>query len=117
MGVRKSLLVVSSDSTFASLLERELGPPFEVHSASTDLAAFALLDSYTYACVVVDLSAQSVAGRATLTSLHLNALAVPVVALVPRGVDASLPDRAIVCAPDHDPIFHLAKAVRDAIGQ
>jgi DNA-binding response OmpR family regulator len=115
MGARQNVLIVSSDHTFASLLERELGTPFEVHSASTDLAAFALLDSYSYACVVIDLSAQSVAGTATISRLQLNALTVPVVALVPSKAGIEIPERAIVCAPGHDPVASVTAAVREAV--
>jgi len=40
-GVRRNVLIVSSDYTFASFLERALGPDVDVHSAATDVAAFA----------------------------------------------------------------------------
>src|SRR5450759_4491208 len=54
MGVQRNILIVSSDYTFASLVERELGPDFEIHAAATDIAAYALMDAYTYECVVID---------------------------------------------------------------
>jgi DNA-binding response OmpR family regulator len=115
MGVRRHVLIVSSDYTFASVLERELGSEFDVHSASSDLAAFALLDSYTYVCVVVDLSARSVAGSATVSSLRLNALTIPIVALVPEGVESVLPENAVAVVNDRDPIPQLAATVKNAI--
>ena len=78
MGVRQNVLIVSSDNTFASFLEQELGPDFDVHSAATDIAAFALMDAYTYDCIIVDLSARSSAGSATVSGLQLNALTIPI---------------------------------------
>ena len=114
MGVRRNVLIVSSDYSFASLLERELGGEFEVHSAATDIAAFALLDAYSYGSVVIDLSSRSVAGSATVAGLRLSALTLPVVALVPPGSETVLPDRALVCVTDSDPIPRLAALVREA---
>jgi ActR/RegA family two-component response regulator len=115
MGVRKHVLIVSSDYTFASVLERHLGTDFDVHAAVSDVAAFALLDSYVYVCVVVDLSARSVAGRATVSSLRLNALTIPIVALVPTGLESVLPEHAVAIVNDPDPIPRLAAAVRSAV--
>ncbi len=110
--MRRNVLVISSDYSFAGVLERELGAAFDVHSASTDVAAFALLDAYSYVCVVVDLSARSIAGGAAVSPLRLNALTIPVVALVPADVETVLPEKAIACVNDHDPIPRLAEAVR-----
>jgi ActR/RegA family two-component response regulator len=115
MGVRKHVLIVSSDYTFASVLERHLGTDFDVHAAVSDVAAFALLDSYVYVCVVVDLSARSVAGRATVSSLRLNALTIPIVALVPTRLESVLPEHAVAIVNDPDPIPRLAAAVRSAV--
>ena len=114
--MRRNVLIVSSDYTFASLLERELGPDFDVHSAATDIAALALMDAYSYTCVVIDLSARSVAGSATVSGLRLNALTIPIVALIPPGGETMLPQGARMCINDADPIPRLAKMVRDAIG-
>ncbi len=116
MDVRRNVLVVSSDHTFASVLERELGPDFDIHSAATDIAAFALMDAYSYACIVIDLSARSLAGSATVSGLRMNALTIPILALVPPGAEDVLPAGAIACVNDADPIPRLAKMVRDAIG-
>jgi DNA-binding response OmpR family regulator len=113
MGARK-ILIVSSDYSFASVLERELGADFEIHSAATDIAAFALLDAYSYSCVVIDLTARSVAGSATVSGLRLSALTIPVVALVPTGTEVALPDRALICVADSDPIPRLAAMIRVA---
>jgi ActR/RegA family two-component response regulator len=115
MGVRKHVLIVSSDHTFASVLERHLGTDFDVHAAVSDVAAFALLDSYAYVCVVVDLSARSVAGSATVSTLRLNALTIPIVALVPTGVESVLLEHAVAIVNDTDPIPRLAAAVRSAV--
>ncbi|MGZ5492331.1 MAG: hypothetical protein ACXW3E_01905 [Thermoanaerobaculia bacterium] len=115
MGVKNNVLIVSSDYTFASVLERHLGTDFDVHAAVSDVAAFALLDSYAYVCVVVDLSARSVAGRATVSSLRLNALTIPIVALVPTGLENVLPEHAVAIADDSDPVSRLAAAVRSAV--
>jgi len=115
MGVRRNVLIVSSDSTFASLLARELGPDFDVHSAATDIAAFALMDAYVYGCVVLDLSARSLAGSASVSGLHLDALTIPVVALIPPGGENMLPLRSMACVNEGDPIPRLAKMVRDSI--
>lgn len=116
MGVQRKILIVSSDPTFASLVERELGPDFDIHSAATDIAAYALLDAYAYECVVIDLSARSVAGSATVSGLRISALTIPVVALVTPGSEDRLPPGAIACISDADPIPHLARLVREAIG-
>ena len=113
--MNKNVLIVSSDSTFASILERGIGTEFEVHAAVSDLAAFALLDSYVYVCVVVDLSARSVAGSATVSSLRLNALTIPIVALVPTGLESVLPEHAVAIVNDADPIPRLVAAVRSAV--
>lgn len=115
MNVRKNVLVVSSDYTFASVLERQLGPDVDVHAAATDVAAFALLDAYAYECVVVDLSARSVAGGATVSGLRLSALTVPVVALVPPDSETVLPEGAVACVNARDPIPRLAAMVRERI--
>ena len=112
MNARKNVLVVSSDYTFASILERQVGDDIDVHSATSDVAAFALLDSYSYACVVIDLSARSVAGGATVSGLRLSALTVPVIALVPPNSETVLPAGAIACVNDHDPIGKIADLVR-----
>ena len=116
MGVPGTILIVSSDSTFASLLERELGTDFDIHAAATDIAAYALLDAYSYACAVIDLSARSVAGSATVSGLRLGALTIPVVALVPPGNEDLLPAGAIACISGIDPIPNLARMVKSAIG-
>jgi DNA-binding response OmpR family regulator len=115
MGVQKNILIVSSDYSFASLVERELGPDFEIHAAATDIAAYALMDAYAYACVVIDLSARSVAGSATVSGLRISALTIPVVALVPPGSEDRLPPGAIACISDADPIPYLARMIREAI--
>lgn len=70
-------MVVSSDATFASVLERELGKDFEIHAAATTVAASVLLDSYTYSCVVVD---------GTVPDLPIDKLTVPVVVAEPEGI-------------------------------
>jgi DNA-binding response OmpR family regulator len=114
--VRSNVLIVSSDYTFASFLERELGPDFDIHSAATDIAAYALMDAYSYACIVIDLSARSLAGSATVSGLRLGALTIPIVALVPPGSVNVLPENAIICISDSDPIPRLAQMVRDALG-
>jgi hypothetical protein len=115
-GVQRKILIVSSDYTFASLVERELGPDFEIHAAATDIAAYALMDAYTYECVVIDLSARSVAGSATVSGLRISALTIPVVALVPPGSEDRLPPGAIACISDADPIPYLARMIRETIG-
>jgi DNA-binding response OmpR family regulator len=115
MGVRKNVLIVSSDYTFASFLEQELGPDFDVHSAATDIAAFALMDAYTYDCVVVDLSARSSAGSATVSGMHLNALTIPLFALVPPGEEKAVPPGAAACINRDDPIPRLANMVRKTL--
>lgn len=112
MGARRNVLIVSSDYTFASVLERELGGDVDIHSAATDIAAFALLDAYSYGCVVIDLSARSVAGSATVSGLRLSALTIPVVALVPPNSETVLPEGAVACINDADPIPRLADMVR-----
>lgn len=116
MGVGRNVLIVSSDHTFASFLERELGADYDVHSAVTDIAAFALMDAYSYDCVVIDLSARSLAGSATVSGLRLNALTIPVLALVPPGREDLAPPGAIQCVNDADPIPRLAEMVRKAVG-
>ncbi len=78
MGVGRHILVVSSDNTFASLLERELGGDFEIHPAVSNVAANALLDAYSYSCVVAD---------GTVANLRLNELTVPVITLPPERID------------------------------
>jgi|SRR4029079_10990515 len=113
MGGRK-ILIVSSDYSFASILERELGSDYEVHSAATDIAAFALLDMYQYGCLVIDLSSRSIAGSATVAGLRLSALTLPVVALVPPRSEITLPERSLVCVADGDPIPRVAALVREA---
>jgi hypothetical protein len=112
--VSKNILIVSSDDTLASVLEHRLGNDFDVHAAVSDVAAFALLDSYVYVCVVVDLSARSVAGSETVSGLRLNALTIPLVALVPIGLEIVLPERAVAIVDDTDPIPRIAAAVRAA---
>lgn len=111
MGALKNVLVVSSDYTLASLLETHLNGVADVHAAASDVAAFALLDSYSYACVVVDLSARSVAGSATISGLRLSALTVPVVALVPPESETVLPAGATACVNQNEPIPRVAKLV------
>ena len=74
------------------------------------------MDAYSYACVVIDLSARSVAGSATVSGLRLSALTIPIIALVPPGSENMLPEGAIVCVNDADPIPRVAKMVSDAIG-
>ena len=115
MGVRRNVLIVSSDYTFASLLERELGPDFDIHAAATDVAAFALMDAYAYACIIIDLSARSLAGSATVSVVQPDALTMPVVAMVPPGRQDLVPPGAIGCTNDADPIPRLAEMVRNAI--
>lgn len=116
MGAKRNVLVVSSDYTLASFLEQELRGRFDVHAAATDVAAFALLDSYSYECVVVDLSARSVAGSATVSSLRLNALTIPVVALVPAGSETVLPENAITCINEGDSARGLGAVIRGILG-
>lgn len=99
------LLIVSSDKVFASLLERQLGDAFEVHAASTDQAAFALLDAYSYACVVIDLCSHP-----PVISVH--AVTVPVVALVPPGSETRVPANVIACANDEQYIERIVEAVK-----
>jgi hypothetical protein len=104
--VRK-VLIVSSDKMFASLVERQLGESLEVHAAATDAAAFALLDAYTYACVVVDLCSHPLA-------ISVNAVTVPVVALVPVAGNVPLPPNAVACASDENYLQRVAEAVKAA---
>jgi ActR/RegA family two-component response regulator len=115
MGEKKSVLIVSSDSIFASLLGRALGDGFDVHSAASDEAAFALLDSYSYACVVADLTAQSVAGRATVSRFRLNSLTIPVVALVPPHVETVVPACVVTRVSEGDPLPRLVEAITHAV--
>jgi len=115
MGVQKNILIVSSDPTFASLVERELGPDFEIHAAATDIAAYALMDAYNYECLVIDLSARSIAGSATVSGLRISSLTIPVVALVLPGSEDRLPPGTIACISDADPIPYLARMIREAI--
>ena len=88
------------------MLERHLVPEFEVHSAATDDAAFALLDAYAYACVVVDMRAHS------FTGIHLNAITTPVIAIVSRDAESVLPPNAIACVDDDDSMTRLIAAIR-----
>lgn len=111
MGASQHVLIVSSDDTFASELERELGASFVVHAAATDTAAFVLLDAYSYACVVADVSAQSLAGSATISSLHLNALTVPIVTAREPGPDSGVPD-GIAITHCGESVAEIARAVR-----
>lgn len=113
--MQKHVLIVSSDYTFASLLEQALGPDFDVHSAATDIAAFALMDAYSYDCIVVDLSARSSAGSATVSGMRLNALTIPVLALVPPGAENDLPPGTLACLNRDEPIPRLAEMVRNAV--
>lgn len=59
---RRRLLFVSTDRTAASFLEHRLSPEFEVHAAATGEAAFALMDAYAYACVIVDRRTRTMTG-------------------------------------------------------
>jgi hypothetical protein len=104
--VRK-VLIISSDKMFASLVERQLGDAFEVHAAATDAAAFALLDAYSYACVVVDLCSHPLA-------ISVKAVTVPVVALIPAAGDVPLPPNAVACANDEDYLRRIAESVKAA---
>ena len=113
MGQRR-ILFVSSDEVAASLLERQLVPEFEVHSAATDEAAFALLDAYVYACVVVDLCARSTAGAGAASTIHLNAVTTPVIAIVPRDAESLLPQNAIACVNDEDSMARLIAEIRQS---
>lgn len=113
--MHKNVLIVSSDYTFASFLEQELGPDFDVHSAATDIAAFALLDAYAYDCIVIDLSARSPAGSATVSGMRLNALTIPLLALIPPGGEDTLPPGAIACVNRDEPVPRLAAMVRKAL--
>lgn len=109
----RRILFVSSDSVAASFLERQLGSGFEVHAAATDEAAFALLEAYRYDCVIVDLCARSTAGPAIASTIHLNALTAPVVAIVPAEAETLLPANAVACVNDADAMTRLVAAVRD----
>lgn len=111
----KHVLIVSSDYTFASFLEQELGPDFDVHSAATDIAAFALMDAYSYDCIVIDLSARSSAGSATVSGMRLNALTIPILALVPPAGEQTLPPGATACINRDEPIPRLAAMVRKVL--
>ncbi len=106
------MLFVSSDHVAASVLERQLGSGYEVHSAATDDAAFALLDIYRYDCVVVDLCPRSNAGAQAFSSIHLNALTTPVIAIVPAGGETILPPNTTACLNDDETIARLAAIVR-----
>jgi hypothetical protein len=94
---------------FASLLERQLGDVYEVHAAATEAAAFALLDAYSYSCVVVDLCSHPLA-------ISVNAVTAPVVALVPRDATAGLPPNVIGCINDDKYLDHVVEAVRSCAG-
>jgi CheY-like chemotaxis protein len=109
---KRRILFVSSNAVAASVLEQHLGSDFEVHSAATDDAAFALLEAYTYACVVVDLCARSVAGAETASTIRLNALTPPVIAIVPAGAETVLPENTVACINDEQQMTHLVDAVK-----
>jgi ActR/RegA family two-component response regulator len=107
IGLRPNVLIVSSDPTFASVLERQLGADFDVHAAATDDAAFVFLDSRSCACVVIDLCAQPA------STLRLNALTIPTVALVPAEAETLVPENAIACVNDEQHLKRLVAAVRE----
>ncbi len=102
------LLIVSSDKVFASLLERRIGDTFEVHAAATGEAAFALLDAYSYACVVIDLCSHP-----PVISVH--AVTIPVVALVPQGSEIHVPASVIACANDEQYVERVIEAVKSIV--
>ena len=115
-GLNHRVLFVSSDHVAASVLERQLGAGYEVHSAATDESAFALLDIYRYDCVVVDLCARSSAGAQAFSAIHLNALTTSVIAIVPSGGETILPPNTFACLDDDETIVRLAAIVRGQCG-
>jgi hypothetical protein len=109
IGLRPNVLIVSSDQSFASVLERHLAADFEIDAAPTDEAAFALLDRKRFKCVVIDLCAQSGA-----STIRLNALTIPTVALVPADAETIVPENAIACVNDEQQMNRVVSAVRAA---
>ena len=107
---------MSSDHVAASVLERQLGGEFEVHSAPTDEAAFALLDMYPYSCVVVDLCPRSNAGAQAFSSIRLNALTAAVIAIVAGGEETVLPQNTVACLNDDQMIDRLAAMIQRQCG-
>ncbi len=101
----RKLLIISSDRVFASLVDRQLGEAFEVHAAATEPAAFALLEAYAYAGVVIDLCSHPVA-------ISVNAVTAPVIALVPAGAETPLPPNALACKKDEEYIDRIVEAVK-----
>ncbi len=112
----EKILFISSDAVAASLLERQLGGSFDVHSAATDAAAFALLDAYLYCCVIVDLCARSLAGPETASTIRLNAITAPVIAIVPAGAETVLPENSVACVNDETAMERLVNAIHDKCG-
>ena len=103
----RKVLFVSSDHVAASFLERQLGTGYEVHSAATEDAAFALLEIYAYSWVILDLSLHA------FSAIHLNALTTHVAVIVPRGSETVLPPDAIVCVQDDDTFARVAAMIRE----
>lgn len=93
------------------MLERHLVQEFEVHSAATDDAAFALLDAYAYACVVVDIRAHS------FTGIRLNAITTSVIAIVPPNAESVLPPNAVACVADENVTEQLVSLIRQICGR
>lgn len=69
-----------------------------------------------YRCVIVDLCARSQAGPESASTIRINALTAPVVAIVPAGAETVLPENAVACVNDDAGMNRLLQVVREKCG-
>lgn len=98
MRTTRRVLVISSDSSLASELERPLGRHYEVHAAATGEATATLLaERHTYACLVVDVRPTAMA---QFTVKPLISTGPPLVVFSDRDEDYASHDVDVVVACD-----------------